>query len=468
MIQADITPTTALIQSWRQQLPHWSTIFGELIDNAFDAGATQVRLVLEANRLVVADNGSGCPDLALMLTAGRHTRHTTTRLGRYGIGFKQAVASAGDTVQIVSIHAGVQRQTQLSWPVLERSGHWTIDLPEPLPTTGTPGTTITISHLRNKIGLRREQIATLVERLSEQYTPAIKQGRQLLLQQAGKVTMLHAAPLPELEYTRNLDLAVGPKKATLLLGLLPAGASYPRSGLTVSYGFRVIERGVRWGLGEEPTPGLLGWLDLLHGWDLSTNKERLLDDDLEALSKQIAERCADVIARAIDRGLSVPLDDASQRLTTMLTLLRTQQQPVKERRRSPTVASGAIAPQHTGRRRLHATLTQPGRAFLRDGHQTHGIKISLAKLGPEAGLYNFQPGGIIELNVDNPIISARRHDREFLAIQAIHAFAAHAVLDADSQRSFPFLMGATSYDDLSKLTGMMMSHLPPMHAEALS
>jgi sensor histidine kinase regulating citrate/malate metabolism len=89
MIRADITPDTSLIQSWANQLIHWSTILGELIDNAFDAGATRIRLTLGKDRLRIEDNGVGCPDRARMLTAGKHTRHESTRLGRCGRGAAQ-------------------------------------------------------------------------------------------------------------------------------------------------------------------------------------------------------------------------------------------------------------------------------------------------------------------------------------------------------------------------------------------
>lgn len=122
MSYADLTPATSLIDSWAHQLSQWPTILGELVDNAFDADATHVVFTLEKDRLRIEDNGVGCANLELMLKAGLNTRHPTTRLGRYGIGFKQAVTSAGQFVRVASVHQGMLRKVSVDWDELARSG----------------------------------------------------------------------------------------------------------------------------------------------------------------------------------------------------------------------------------------------------------------------------------------------------------------------------------------------------------
>jgi len=466
MSYADITPDTSLVASWANQLHRWPTITGELIDNALDANATRVILTLARDQISIEDNGVGCPDLALMFKAGKHIKHASTRLGRYGIGFKQAVTSAGRLVQVSSTHQGKLSHVAVDWERLEQSGQWQIDIDDPVDTEMPPGTLITISRLRSKSGLSRASIATLIKSLSEQYTPGIKQGRQIILHAFNKQTPLAALPLPELEYMRNVELMVGRKKASLQIGLLPEGVSYPSSALTVSYSFRVIQKNVRWGLGSDPTPGLLGWLDLLDGWNLSTNKEKVLDEDLEALEKQIAERCADIIARAAQRGYAVPLQEANAALAAMLNAMHSQQTLKKARRHSPQNPTGAIAPRHTSRRQRTAARIQPGRTFLHP-NETTGFKIALAHLGIDGVLFRCQDGGIIELNADNPTIAAARMDQYFLAHIAVLGLAASQVLQPEGQQRFPFLgdPDGNLVEQIAELANRMMRHLPALRED---
>ena len=58
---ASISPQTAVIEGLRQQKFQWSTILGELIDNAFDAGANRVETLFDRKERTVKDDGGARP-----------------------------------------------------------------------------------------------------------------------------------------------------------------------------------------------------------------------------------------------------------------------------------------------------------------------------------------------------------------------------------------------------------------------
>jgi hypothetical protein len=70
----------------------WVRVIAELIDNALDAGARNIRMDYDraANILVVTDDGRGCPDLGRMVALGATRPHAGVpiRSGRYGMGGK--------------------------------------------------------------------------------------------------------------------------------------------------------------------------------------------------------------------------------------------------------------------------------------------------------------------------------------------------------------------------------------------
>ncbi len=87
----NIQPKPAMLDSKRNANMGWPIALSELIDNAFDAGATNVSIRFgPGKRVSVTDNGCGCDSPESMLTLGDHYRRKSTRLGRYGVGAKDA------------------------------------------------------------------------------------------------------------------------------------------------------------------------------------------------------------------------------------------------------------------------------------------------------------------------------------------------------------------------------------------
>lgn len=82
-------------------LPWWKAL-AELVDNSLDAGATRVVIDITNRVLTVADDGSGCEDITSVFKLGDHRRRKTSKLGRYGIGAKDAWLSCADTMEVVT------------------------------------------------------------------------------------------------------------------------------------------------------------------------------------------------------------------------------------------------------------------------------------------------------------------------------------------------------------------------------
>lgn len=92
-----------------------STSVGELVDNAYDAGATRVsiRILRDASgaieEVAVGDDGRGIPvdGLADALSLGRSSRlDARDGLGRFGMGMKLAAFSQARRLEVVSVAAG--------------------------------------------------------------------------------------------------------------------------------------------------------------------------------------------------------------------------------------------------------------------------------------------------------------------------------------------------------------------------
>jgi len=414
----NITPTTSVIEAMRKQYLQWHIILGEFIDNAFDAGATRVSIEFDKNQLKITDDGSGCKDLVLMLKPGARESKTTTILGRYGIGAKDAAISAADAIAINSIHKGKQRFIQCDWRRVERSGIWEIDDPVETETDKASGTTISLMQLRSD---RLKKPDQLVERLSFQYTPAIKQGRQIILKTSKQAA---AIPIPEflipvLEHQKEADIDLGDKVARVVMGLIPEGSKFQERGLMISYGYRVVSKGQTIGLGSEPTPGLFGRIELGKGWDLTKNKDKV-DSDVEALADEIYRVFRDVIDRASKRSQAVHFGSVTKEINQILKEFTQGDDTAKAKRGSKRAESGSILPRNTDRKHRQAARTQPGDSFRAPNGASRGLSISFEHLG-ESGPACRCDGNAIYLNVDIPAIKVDSSDPRALSRHAIYA-----------------------------------------------
>src|SRR5262245_39544180 len=137
-----------MIEGIRNQGMQWHVIFGEFIDNAFDAGAKRVAIEFD-RRIVISDDGVGCANPELFLELGKRRQHRKFQLGCYGVGMKEAAMSAADKMRVESTCGGVTRSIRCDWNKLAGQREWEVEDPEVIETGGLPGTTIRLDNVRN-------------------------------------------------------------------------------------------------------------------------------------------------------------------------------------------------------------------------------------------------------------------------------------------------------------------------------
>jgi anti-sigma regulatory factor (Ser/Thr protein kinase) len=121
----DLAPTAHVLNSIANDNLSWKLAIGELIDNAIDAEAKQITIVVGPNRrsgipefFSVKDDGKGCEDITSMVQIGRHDAHDASIMGRFGIGAKNAMLWIGGTEsrsRIVTHRKGRKQKLDLPW-----------------------------------------------------------------------------------------------------------------------------------------------------------------------------------------------------------------------------------------------------------------------------------------------------------------------------------------------------------------
>lgn len=456
---ASIEPRPSVLRSIRNQRLRWRVMLGEFIDNAFDASAGRISFSFDKTSLTIEDDGVGCSDVLRMLRMGDRENHANTQLGMYGIGAKDAAISIADGVTIISINKSIRRSVSCNWRELERSGTWNISDPIEAPDASPAGTKIRLDPLACT---SKPVLATLIEELSLQYTPAIRMGKQITIQM-GKGKPVLTVPeyrFPPLNHQVTADLEVDGKIARVTMGIIPDGHSVERSGLILSYGYRVIQQGQRLGLGDAPTPNLFGWIELSDGWQLTKNKDQV-SSSLEALGEEISKACRTTIDLAASQATNVLFDEVAARVNDALNELRVESEEKnrKAKRKSPTAKNSPARATGTGSPHRQAARDQPGETFADRKGKLPPVKVAFQNAGADQGAFVVQDS-VIYLNRDIPVVEAIQDDPEAIAIHAVYAFATwHASDHGPQLKLFETVEASTLHGRISAIAGMLLSRL---------
>jgi Histidine kinase-, DNA gyrase B-, and HSP90-like ATPase len=306
----------------------WVGALSELIDNSFDAGATEVDIdwVNGLNRvLTITDDGVGVGDLTRLFSLGRGERAPGEKTGVWGVGGKAAQLWASSEVEIWSLHDDMVAHDRIVW-----EEHFGDETPLMIDTTFRPSTTRnTPEKLRaNGHGVcirmkvltgRRFHADRLVKHLAEQYPRLSEERKRIVFQgaelrlgwkvQAGFETFDVVIPYKDTELT-----------ARVVAGLVPDELRDKQpSKVMVCYGPRRICL-TRDCYGSYSGDGVSGILLLGGGWHaaqlLSEMKTSIVDDDVwEQLMHAVYEHLEPILKQAKGRSINLKFREMSEALT---------------------------------------------------------------------------------------------------------------------------------------------------------
>jgi len=402
MKSLDISPdTSVLVPLHNQKLP-WHVALAELCDNSFDAGASRVRIAfLGLRQLQVSDDGNGCDSIENMLTLGRHHRHKTTSVGQYGVGLKDAAVWLWGRTRINTIYRGILRSVEVNWSKLAKSDEWKILESEPVDAPqGEKGTCIEFLGTDH----HRRDYNKIVERLSYIFTPAIRSGRQIVIEQPRKKAILCTAwEMPALEKVIQTSFEIHGKTVNLYAGVIAEGHDTPYWGFSFAYGHRMImDRPSALGSKGRTVSRICGLVTLDRKWRIAKNKDGIVEDQ-DALEDAIWQHCHEIIEESSHQAEII----SNSRLAIDIThdLQERLAELAKARRPGDTGKRGTQTPTGKGTPHTKATKLQPG-SHIMQRYASKGIRMEW-KSFPNGDLGSVDlPGKVIYLNKNHNYLDA--------------------------------------------------------------
>lgn len=335
----------------------------ELIDNSFDAKATQVRIELANGKFISAkDNGEGIPTITRIVEFGGHEAHRTTRSGMYGVGLKEAALALGGShskVKVNSLRDGVMTRGTVEWDKLKSSpGCLTWD--SAAAPHAAPGTLIEITPLRMRVPEGKDRDRLLAE-LGYTYSIALRDGRSIDVLASGRSYVVKPYVPPMLEDVVGCTFEVRGKSAKLHAGIVPTGQFNEWPGVTYCHGWRVVKRASRAGCGDFSHTRLFAMVDLSDEWTRAKNKDDLIDaDDLYAA---VGEILAPLLKRAESQTREFTFTSNIADLEAALNSALGLGSPDLKAKRGDGEQEGTQEPTGKGRKHKRAKNTQPGSRF---------------------------------------------------------------------------------------------------------
>lgn len=419
----DITPQVDLILSLRNSNMGWKRVFGELIDNALDAGANQVKVAARKGIFRIQDDGNGCGDFERMLTMGRHHKTGTTKLGRYGIGLKDAMFWAGDRIHIVTTTCEKRSEVRIDALEIIESREWKVSGQETIGAFDESGTLIEL-----ETDKRFRQIDDLIGELEFTFAPALSAGRQILIN--GRP--LHPFEIPQLDHRVEAEGRISGKEYSVIAGVIPSGQENPSKGYNIAFEHRVICSTTE-GTGEFNPSRFFAWVELGEGWRLTKHKDNL--EDLEELCGALYMNCLPALEAAHSTGETLALDGMASSIEEAFAGLIRE---AKESRKKGET-EGTNEPKQTARRRKKASKTRDGKGVFEN---VSNVRVSYAELanGLIGEVAVSEKVVKVTLASDHPMIreATSGGDERMLKYIAMTVLAAHfATNRQDAQRMLP-------------------------------
>ena len=323
-----LVPSPATIIANREKNLSWEIVLGELIDNSFDAGATEVRLDFMPRELRASDNGRGASDTGVMLASGVREQHPGVTLGRYGVGLSDAAQWLGGQTKIATCDGSLFRYTTADWDKIAKQDHWPelVEYTRPADSAlasgdlwSPTGTSIRFRHTRSYPSYDK-----LSAKLGFRYFPGLT-TRKITLVTSRKPTQVMSFSPPRLfdNMCHEVSFEVDGKTVHAKGGMVADGEVNLFPGFHFVYDYRVVQTS------EVPCDGYVTSrfycvVTLGRDWPLSRNKdlittdaehEALLFGRLRSEFSFLMEACS---AATLHLEVGALQQDLSRRLTNLL------------------------------------------------------------------------------------------------------------------------------------------------------
>lgn len=468
MDKIDCRPKVELLKALAASRLDVETALGEWIDNALDAGATSIAVVASPSEsyVSIADNGAGCPTLENFAILGDHSAHKTTRLGRYGIGSKDAALWLGgekSTLAIVSTHGAKRRRLTVNWESMARDG-WRIDQPEIFDAAPSDrGTQLEVTPIVRKLPSGADWTA-LLQRLGFTYSPALKRGAQITMHLAVKRKASAPTPIPRwemppLEEVIDRQIVVGGHTARVYAGIVKEGHPNTMKGLHYVYDYRVVMASR--GCGGFNISRVCGFVDLDNSWPLSKNKDGLSSKSADDLFAAVENALSPMLELAQKAGMQLESHAFEERVSERLNALlgaKQRDKTAKAVRKPRENETGTESPTGAGAKHTQAQQEQEGETFPARGGRRGGYSIVHEPRGDPGHIGELKER-VIYLNSDNPCVREARDTGNELATVAFAASVCAAVhcFEDPKKPGQRLLIRSAPQSDFGKAMGMLLS-----------
>lgn len=295
----DITPLPHLIVSQTKTDISYPEAISEFVDNSLDAGANLISIEIKPDSLTIKDNGRGCGDLRDMLTLGAHRKSEKTKLGRYGVGAKNAACGLGGVLRIASVQDRILRTAEIDWNALEQ---WNRVSATEEDTNQDNGTIVSVWQLYRT----RCEHQRVIDRVSYNFAPAIWAGKHILINDqpcsGWTIPDLSNAITGEAEYSDELSFRVR-------AGIVDRNTRDP---FIISYEHRIICGTCEPCIAYRPSSKFLAFVELFGKWPLLKHKDGVKDSPEAAwLYSELHDICEPLLRQIQQQSESVELEKMS-------------------------------------------------------------------------------------------------------------------------------------------------------------
>lgn len=422
----DITPHVNLLKSLRGERINYVLLVGEGIDNAFDAGANSINVVIDENAISFQDDGVGITRdrIASVFSLGGHVSMSTTQLGRFGVGIKNQAVSAGNIFKVVSASKDGRVKVSVDWRSILRTGTWTIDDPRWTPiVVGSPtGTMITIADLRFAKPPNGGWPSKIIADAAQRFYPAIAEGKRISLN--GQQVELLPEPIMNDVIERNIQLS-DDRSARLRAGILAEPSKLNR--VHVAYRHRVIMPGSTLGCAEYGgLTKMFARVSLSGQWHLAKFKDELPDDkERDELEDAVADALRPILEKCNADSMSAKVDQITNLINELLPPELVTARP--HRIKPP----GPLGPSSERKKYKQRGLVDADKSNLSNGpakskRPRHQLLITFDGGYEQDGIGAFQPGRPhrVNLSKDDPYIGRLlAHRDQDVVVKSLYALA---------------------------------------------